>query len=124
MTKLTCSYKCINVYFSNGIAVSEKTQTSVMLENSLKRRAKKFIADFDKMNFSGLLQGVLKLFLFVIGPKDLPETWRTKVVTLCKNPEEAPIVMLELLQRLYTKDHPDLSPHFEAIIKTVKDGNK
>jgi len=119
------SHKRINVYFSIGESLLRKEQTSIMVEENLKKRAKHFITDLGKgMNFSGLSMGFLKSILFLIGPKDLTKTWRTKVVTLCNNAEEAPLVMLELLQRKYQTQYPELAPHFDAIIKTVKDGKK
>lgn len=104
-----------------GIAISEKPeQTSVMLEPTVKKDAKHIAIDLG-MNFSGFNRGVLKAVLFLIGNKGFSKTWQTKIVTLCNNPTESPIIMVELLKRLYTPQHPELTTHFDTIIKTIKD---
>lgn len=96
-----------------------------MVEDSLKKKAKHFITDLGRgMNFSGLSMGFLKAVLFLIGDKNLSQTMQTKIVTLCNNPEEAPLVMLELLQRKYQTKFPQLAPHFDTIIKTIKDDKR
>jgi formate hydrogenlyase subunit 3/multisubunit Na+/H+ antiporter MnhD subunit len=91
-----------------------------MIDPSTKKMADHLVIDLGKGSFSWFNRGVLKSVLFLIAGKGLSETWKTRIVTLCNEPEKAPLVMIQLCKATYADCYPELAPHFDKIIETMK----
>ena len=107
-----------------GLPSDEETiRTSLMIGKETKNTAEHLTTDLkefnSRMNFSGLLRGLTKAWLFMIGPKDWSDTTKTKIVTLCDDPSTAPRIMMEVAMEHYRKTNPELMSHFQAILEAI-----
>jgi hypothetical protein len=104
----------------------ETKRTSLVIGRSTDKNARHLAVEVQetlgsRFNFSGLTRGLLKGMLFLIGDKDWSDTTKTQIVTLCDDPSQAPVIMIEWAKTYYENEYPELLEHFKAILSILKE---
>ena len=94
------------------MANEKPTQTTIMIEPSMRKQMKHIATDLDIGGFSGIARKLFKAFAYFLGDRDITNTKKIQMITLIDDERKIPWLYLLVAETKFCQRYPQLANDF------------